>query len=129
MIEFRTTTERLDDGTVVLSVEGELDMATAPRFETALMTVIDHPAVIVDLTDCEFLDAAALRVFVKASNHLDGAGAAHADHRQPERTQSLRDHPSRKRFDIRTARAATPNNAIASPGTATGGARLAEEEN
>lgn len=68
-------TKMLPDGTCVVSVAGALDMETAPRFETEILAAIATRAhrVIIDLTECGFLDSSALTVLVKAKNHLDGA--------------------------------------------------------
>jgi anti-sigma B factor antagonist len=76
MTTFEVETEVLADGTQVVSVTGELDVRTAPRFERALaVAIVSAPAaVVVDLSDCEFLDSSALTVLVKANNHLDGSG-------------------------------------------------------
>ena len=69
MTPFETRTEILDDGTTVVAVAGEIDMATAAEFEktmhAALDTQLDRP-VLVDLTECGFLDSTALKVLIAA---------------------------------------------------------------
>ena len=52
-------TEQLGDGTPVVSVMGELDLATVPAFERTLLDVTEAGTgeVIVDLTCCSFLDS------------------------------------------------------------------------
>ena len=54
---------RFDSGTAVVSVSGELDLATAPALEQTLVGVADDRTdeVIVDLTGCTFLDSQGLR--------------------------------------------------------------------
>ena len=60
-------TEQLGDGTPVVSVMGELDLATVPAFERTLLDVTEAGTgeVIVDLTGCSFLDP-GLRALVAA---------------------------------------------------------------
>jgi anti-sigma B factor antagonist len=71
----RLTTDLLEDGTVVVVVEGEIDLNTADKFESALAEAFAaSTSTLVDLTDCTFLDSSALRVLVNANKHLDGAG-------------------------------------------------------
>lgn len=58
----------------ILQVAGELDMATAPQLQEALikaMTVHDQPpSLILDLTDVGFCDASGLRVLVAAQRSI-----------------------------------------------------------
>ncbi len=73
---FDTTAERLGDGTIVLSVDGELDLDTASRFKAKLeLAVGQGPSpVIVDLTGCDFVDSTGLRVLVQAGDPPDRSG-------------------------------------------------------
>src|SRR5690349_17491009 len=52
-------------GQVVVAVAGEVDMATAPLLERALLRYTECD-VIVDLDAVEFLDSSGLRVLIKA---------------------------------------------------------------
>jgi anti-sigma B factor antagonist len=72
---FEITIEALNDGSQVLSVEGELDLGTAAELKRHLLAAISSrpPAVIVDLTRCCFIDSSGLNVLVKGNKHLDGA--------------------------------------------------------
>jgi anti-anti-sigma factor len=76
MIDLETKSELLEGGTFVVSVAGELDMSTAPRFKQTLLGALDTvPAsVIIDLTECEFIDSSALGVLIGARERLDGDG-------------------------------------------------------
>jgi anti-anti-sigma factor len=76
MIDLETKSELLEDGTCVVSVAGELDMCTAPRFKQTLLSALGNvPAsVIIDLTECEFIDSSALGVLIGARERLDGDG-------------------------------------------------------
>jgi anti-sigma B factor antagonist len=58
-------------GTVVLSVNGELDMMTAPDFEKRLYEAISVgvPHVVIDFTDCTFIDSSGLHILVRACRH------------------------------------------------------------
>jgi anti-anti-sigma factor len=65
-LEFRTETDRLDDGVVALSLYGELDQATVPDLNAAADPVVDDgsDSVLVDLSDCSFVDSSGLAAFV-----------------------------------------------------------------
>jgi anti-sigma B factor antagonist len=60
--EFAASTEQLDSGTPVISVTGELDLATVPALERTLRSAAEgrRGEVIVDLTACSFFDARGL---------------------------------------------------------------------
>lgn len=72
MIDLETKTERLADGTHVVSVAGELDLYTAPAFERELLAALDGGAetIVVDLTACEFFDSTALGVLLSTRKAL-----------------------------------------------------------
>jgi anti-sigma B factor antagonist len=55
------------DGRAVVTVRGELDLATAPELETALLERLDAgDDVVLDLRELEFMDSSGLRVLVTA---------------------------------------------------------------
>jgi anti-sigma B factor antagonist len=70
---FVAATEQLDNGTPVVRVMGEVDLATAPALEEALLGVGDDRvgAVIVDLTGCTFLDSSGIRALLGARERLE----------------------------------------------------------
>jgi anti-anti-sigma factor len=72
---FVAATEQLDNGTPVVSVMGEVDLATAPALEQTLRGVADDRtgAVIVDLTGCSFLDSRGLGALVATKARLERA--------------------------------------------------------
>jgi anti-sigma B factor antagonist len=72
MTEFRAETELLADETRVVSVAGQLDLHTAPAFEEELLKAADNGAalIVVDLSECEFLDSTALGVLVRVRKRL-----------------------------------------------------------
>jgi anti-sigma B factor antagonist len=70
--EFALTSERLDDRHVVIAVEGEIDLFTAPEFKAALANTIDSGVtrIVVDLSETAFLDSTALGVLISAIKRL-----------------------------------------------------------
>jgi anti-sigma B factor antagonist len=68
MIDLTTKTELFEDGTYVISVSGELDLHSAPELESELLGLPEKNVrtVVVDLTECEFIDSTTLAVLVKA---------------------------------------------------------------
>jgi anti-sigma B factor antagonist len=77
MIDLRTKSELFDDGTYVVSVTGELDLHSAPQLESELAGLYDKNvrSVVVDLTECEFIDSTALGLLVNAHKRLGTAQA------------------------------------------------------
>ena len=70
-IRFRASSERLADETQVVSVAGELDVHTAPEFEDALALNGSEPGrVVVDLSECTFIDSTGLAILIKADRHI-----------------------------------------------------------
>ena len=70
---FVAATEQLDSGGPVVSVMGEVDRATAPALERTLLGVTEDRSgeVIVDLSDCSFLDSRGLRALVATRTRLE----------------------------------------------------------
>ena len=62
-----------------MRVEGELDLASAPEFETALSTVDFAPHVVIDLSACPFLDSAGMRVIAQAIRRAPRASIVATD--------------------------------------------------
>ena len=73
---FVVATEQLDGGVPVVSVIGEVDLATAPVLERTLRDAAEAQTgeVIVDLTCCSFLDSRGLTALLATSKRL-----AHSD--------------------------------------------------
>ncbi|MGQ0841082.1 STAS domain-containing protein [Actinokineospora sp.] len=62
---------------VVMSIAGEVDLATAPRLEQALGEALATPGatgVTLDLSRVEFMDSAGLRVLVAALRQAEDTG-------------------------------------------------------
>jgi anti-anti-sigma factor len=64
------------DGSVVVAVTGEIDLATAPHFRAVLEAAATATnRVIVDCDQLTFIDSCGLRELVFASNALAGRGS------------------------------------------------------
>lgn len=65
-----------EEDEVVLKLQGELDMASAPGLGRALATALDAaPAMLtLDLAGLTFLDSTGLRVLITASRRASGQG-------------------------------------------------------
>ncbi|HEX9967598.1 MAG TPA: STAS domain-containing protein [Solirubrobacterales bacterium] len=70
---FDVQTEEIDEGIRVFTVHGELDMNTAPELEQALETALtdEEAAVMLDLSDCEFIDSTGIALIVRTWQRLD----------------------------------------------------------
>ena len=70
---FVAATEQLENGLPVVSVMGEVDLATAPALEQTLLGAAeDGPGeLIVDLTGCSFLDSKGLAALVATRGRLE----------------------------------------------------------
>jgi anti-sigma B factor antagonist len=74
--DFEVTRAGLPDGGAVLRIEGELDMATAPELEEALLEAGFEQRLVIDLTGCTFLDSSAVRMLVASARDSDAAGGS-----------------------------------------------------
>jgi anti-sigma B factor antagonist len=63
---------------VVVSVGGELDMATAPQLQDQITDLLDsgRARLVLDLTDLSFCDSTGLSVLVRAKNSCDEIGGS-----------------------------------------------------
>lgn len=69
--------EKLEDGIRTFTVRGELDMSTAPDLERELEPALADPgaSVMLDLSECEFIDSTGIALVVRAFQQLEkGAG-------------------------------------------------------
>jgi anti-sigma B factor antagonist len=65
---------QMEDGAVVIAVDGELDLMTAPQLRELLVRAIerDSPSVTtLDLEKCTFIDTTVIGVIVEAGQLLD----------------------------------------------------------
>jgi anti-sigma B factor antagonist len=72
---FVAATERLENGTPVVSVIGEVDLSTGMAFEKTLLGAAEDGTgeIIVDLTACSFLDSRGLRALIATRERLGGS--------------------------------------------------------
>jgi anti-sigma B factor antagonist len=70
----------MTDHETVVSVTGELDLASSPALEEALEQLdgSEPRSVILDLTDVDFMDSAGLAVVVRAHQRAESAGTPFA---------------------------------------------------
>jgi anti-sigma B factor antagonist len=75
-VPFEVQTEELGDGIRAFAVRGELDMNTAPELEKSLEASVtgETPRVVIDLSDCDFIDSTGIAVIVRSWQRLDGGG-------------------------------------------------------
>ena len=71
-MNFDVKTEKVEDGTYVISLAGEVDLYTAPEFKQQLLNVIGEGGkdVVVDFTDTTFIDSTTLGVLVGGVKRL-----------------------------------------------------------
>jgi anti-sigma B factor antagonist len=71
---FEVQTEELQDGIRAFTVRGELDMNTAPELERALEEALadEEASIMLDLSDCEFIDSTGIALIVRAWQKLEG---------------------------------------------------------
>jgi anti-sigma B factor antagonist len=72
--------EQLEGGALMLAIEGELDLATAPKVREPLERAIEAGTkhVIVDMLSCGFIDSTGLGVLLHAAKRLEESGGAMA---------------------------------------------------
>jgi anti-anti-sigma factor len=66
---------REDDGTVVFSIEGELDLANAATLEREMTAVRGTTEVVLDMSALEFIDSTGIALLIAAHRRLNGDGA------------------------------------------------------
>jgi len=70
---FEASAAQLEDGIRVIAVRGELDLSTAPELEGPLEEAVatGDTSVLVDLSECEFIDSTGIALIVRAWQRLD----------------------------------------------------------
>jgi anti-sigma B factor antagonist len=72
-VPFAISRRELDARASVISIEGELDLATAPQLKWMLLDALEegHSRLVVDLSQTTFMDSTALGVLVGVDRSLD----------------------------------------------------------
>ena len=73
---FETSSSEVD-GVRVVTVRGELDLSTATELEGPLEAALDggETSVLIDLTECEFIDSTGIAMIVRAWQRLANGDA------------------------------------------------------
>ena len=74
--EFRVSVEEPSPGRAVVAVAGEIDVATAPQVERALDAAGPEKRVVLDLSECGFIDSSGLRTLLGARSAAEAAGGS-----------------------------------------------------
>jgi anti-sigma B factor antagonist len=76
LVPFKTEREEVADGSLRMRAHGELDLATASALDEDLIDCdLNQPwHLVVDLSDVPFIDAAGLRVLIRARERLESSG-------------------------------------------------------
>jgi anti-anti-sigma factor len=71
-VSFRSRTTTGEDGTVVVHLEGELDLIASPEFRALLAEVTTHASgLVVDLADVRFVDSTGLALLLQAHKRME----------------------------------------------------------
>jgi anti-sigma B factor antagonist len=70
---FKVESDKSEAGLLTVRVVGELDQSTAPDLREALEPSLHSPAgaILVDLTDCDFIDSTGLSLLVETKRRLE----------------------------------------------------------
>jgi anti-sigma B factor antagonist len=70
---FEASAAEIENGVRVIEVRGELDLSTAPDLEAPLeeATAAADGSVLIDLSDCEFIDSTGIALIVRAWQRVD----------------------------------------------------------
>lgn len=79
-VPFEVKIGALEQGTRTLAVRGELDLSTAPELEGPLDETLenDRGSLLIDLSDCEFIDSTGIALIVRAWQRLDSGNNGRA---------------------------------------------------
>ena len=77
---FEVKVGELEQGVRTIAVRGELDLSTAPELEGPLEETLDsgEGSVLIDLSQCEFIDSTGIALIVRAWQRLDSGGNGRA---------------------------------------------------
>ena len=73
-------------GIAIVSMRGEHDVGTAPAVTDALVRAVAHSSVLVDLSECDFIDSTVIGLLIRCAHELERRGERFAlvlPHDQP----------------------------------------------
>lgn len=76
-VPFQVKGEEVEPGIRILAVRGELDLNTAPELEMRLDDAVENSSasIMVDLSDCEFIDSTGIALIVRNWQRLEGSNS------------------------------------------------------
>jgi anti-anti-sigma factor len=74
--DFAVEVEDDGHGSTLVKVSGELDLATSSQLDAALESTSADGKVVIDLTECEFLDSSAIRSLLAGAARSESAGGS-----------------------------------------------------
>lgn len=79
-VPFEVKVDDLEQGPRTISVRGELDLSTAPEFEGPINEALEggEGSLLIDLSQCEFIDSTGIALIVRAWQRLEGGGNGRA---------------------------------------------------
>lgn len=95
-----------DDGAVVVSLRGELDLATAPELQRELLAILEQPVhrVTLDLGELTFLDSSGLGALYRVRQRADAGSVTLLLEAVPAHVMRVLDVTAMAPlFDLRTA--------------------------
>ena len=77
-VPFAVESQELEGGISAVAVRGELDMSTAPSLQKQLDAALADAgsSIVLDLSECEFIDSTGIALIVRTWQRLDGNGDA-----------------------------------------------------
>jgi anti-sigma B factor antagonist len=75
--EFRVDSELIEGGVAVFSIKGDLDLVTAEQLREPLVAAVEtdsNASVVIDLSDCSFIDSQGIAVLLQAYRTIAGDG-------------------------------------------------------
>jgi anti-anti-sigma factor len=73
-VPFEVMVSAVDNRIHAIAVRGELDLSSAPELEGPLEEVLENGEgpILVDLSECEFIDSTGIALIVRAMQRLEG---------------------------------------------------------
>ena len=71
---FGVVVESVEAKSAVVRVTGDLDLATVPQLERALAERPEGAGLVIDLTDCTFVDSTCVRLLVGVARETERSG-------------------------------------------------------